>query len=160
MNDLVKQLLALALENVRSGNGGPFAAVVVRDGQPLAFATEQAKHLLDPTAHAELLAIRTACQAISSPTLECSELFSLFEPCSMCLATLDQALVKKASFVLPLEFAAKRGWVDISLARPPCIATAVRRSAIDDQRIREAVVRKLTTIPLGDFGREVESRIV
>jgi tRNA(Arg) A34 adenosine deaminase TadA len=160
MNNLIRRLLTLALQNVSSGKGGPFAAAVVRGGTTLAFGTEQTKHLLDPTAHAEILAIRAACQAIASSTLEHSELFSLFEPCSMCLATLDEVLIKKANFVLPLEFAANRGWIDISLARPPCISSTVQRSAIDDGEIKKAVVRQLATIPLGNYCQEVERRII
>ena len=86
---------------------------------------------------------RPACQATLFPTLEHSELVSLAESCSMCLATLDQVLGKKASSVLPLEVAANRGWTDLSSARPPYFD---RGSTLSDRRSRD---QRSSSSPVG-----------
>lgn len=155
MQGLIEQLLMLACQNVSLGRGGPFAAAVVRDGVTLAYGTEQARHLLDPTAHAEMLSIRAACQSISSATLEGAELWTIFDPCFMCLASLDEVEICTVRFVLPLEFAADRGWIDMSLARPVNTALAVQRVAIDDPNLRQAAMRQLSGVPLGDYGQRI-----
>lgn len=160
MKDIIKQLLELACDNVRLHKGGPFAAAIVRDGAALAFGTEQTKYLLDPTAHAEILAVRAACQAASSSKLPGTKLFTIFDPCAMCLASLDEVLIAKVYFVLPLRYAADRGWIDISLARPHNITPAVERAPIDDRDIRETAIRHLSGVPLGDYGPEIERRTV
>jgi guanine deaminase len=84
----MREAVALSLENVRTGKGGPFAALVVRDGAVIARAANQVTASNDPTAHAEVLAIRAACQQLQSFRLTDCELYATCEPCPMCLGAI------------------------------------------------------------------------
>ncbi len=84
----MQQAIALATENVRSGRGGPFGAVVVKDGKVIATGANQVTATNDPTAHAEVTAIRNACQALGTFQLDGCEVYTSCEPCPMCLAAL------------------------------------------------------------------------
>ena len=63
--DFMKRAIALALENVRAGSGGPFAAVIVKEGRIIAEGTNRVTLTNDPTAHAEIVAIRDACRVLA-----------------------------------------------------------------------------------------------
>ncbi|KXH80898.1 nucleoside deaminase [Sporosarcina sp. HYO08] len=78
------QTIDMAIQNVRDG-GGPFAAIVVKDGEVIGKGTNLVHRLNDPSAHAELLAIREACQTIGSIDLSDCVLYASGEPCPMCL---------------------------------------------------------------------------
>jgi tRNA(Arg) A34 adenosine deaminase TadA len=84
----MRQAIALATENVVSGAGGPFGAVVVCDGQIIATGVNQVTSTNDPTAHAEVVAIRAACKALGSFQLHGCTVYSSCEPCPMCLAAI------------------------------------------------------------------------
>jgi guanine deaminase len=84
----MEQAIRLATENVTSGRGGPFGAVVVRDGAVVATGTNQVTSSNDPTAHAEVVAIRNACVALGTFKLDGCEVYTSCEPCPMCLAAL------------------------------------------------------------------------
>ena len=84
----MREAIALALENVRSGAGGPFAALIVKDEQVIAKGTNRVTSANDPTAHAEMVAIREACQVLRNFQLEGCELYSTCEPCPMCLGAI------------------------------------------------------------------------
>ena len=86
--EFMHQAIALATENVRSGRGGPFGAVVVKDGKVVATGANQVTATNDPTAHAEVTAIRNACQALGTFQLDGCEVYTSCEPCPMCLAAL------------------------------------------------------------------------
>jgi guanine deaminase len=77
----------LAIANVRAG-GGPFAAVVVKDGAVIAEGVNRVTATLDPTAHAEIVAIRAACAALGSFQLGGCDIYSTCEPCPMCLGAI------------------------------------------------------------------------
>ena len=78
----------LATENVVHGHGGPFGAVVVKDGKVIATGANQVTSTNDPTAHAEVVAIRNACQALGTYLLTGCDVYTSCEPCPMCLAAL------------------------------------------------------------------------
>ncbi|QTD43417.1 nucleoside deaminase [Sporosarcina sp. Te-1] len=80
----LSQTIEMAVENVKNG-GGPFAAIVVRDGKIIGKGTNQVHVLHDPSAHAELLAIRQACETLQSIDLSDCVLYASGEPCPMCL---------------------------------------------------------------------------
>ena len=82
------EAIRLATENVTSGNGGPFGAVIVRDGSILARGVNQVTAHNDPTAHAEVTAIRNACAALGSFSLAGCTIYTSCEPCPMCLAAI------------------------------------------------------------------------
>lgn len=86
--EFMRRALQLACENARSGRGGPFAAVVVRDGEVLAEGTNLVTSTNDPTAHAEVVAIRRACQRLGTFQLTGCELYTSCEPCPMCLGAI------------------------------------------------------------------------
>src|SRR4051794_28948674 len=80
--------IELAEENALSGRGGPFAALVVKDGLVIAEGTNLVTSTNDPTAHAEVVAIRRACQVLVSFQLSGCELYTSCEPCPMCLGAI------------------------------------------------------------------------
>lgn len=84
----MRRAIALAAENVRSGRGGPFAALVVKDGRVIAEGLNRVTSSNDPTAHAEVVAIREACRALGSFQLTGCDLYTTCEPCPMCLGAI------------------------------------------------------------------------
>jgi guanine deaminase len=86
--EFMKQAIQLATENVVSGRGGPFGAVVVKDGVVIATGANQVTATNDPTAHAEVTAIRNACQTLGHFQPEGCDVYTSCEPCPMCLAAL------------------------------------------------------------------------
>jgi guanine deaminase len=84
----MEKAIALATENVTSGRGGPFGAVIVRDGNIIATGANLVTATSDPTAHAEVVAIRNACAALSSFELSGCHIYTSCEPCPMCLAAI------------------------------------------------------------------------
>jgi guanine deaminase len=84
----MEKAIALATENVTSGRGGPFGAVIVRGGDIVALGTNLVTATNDPTAHAEVVAIRNAAAALATFDLAGCEIYSSCEPCPMCLAAI------------------------------------------------------------------------
>ncbi len=84
----MRRAIELSLENVRLGRGGPFAAVVVKDGVVIAEAANCVTATHDPTAHAEIVAIRAACRMIGNFELTGCDLYTSCEPCPMCLGAI------------------------------------------------------------------------
>jgi guanine deaminase len=104
--------IELAIENVRSGRGGPFGAVVVKDGRILASGTNQVTSSNDPTAHAEVVAIRAACAALGTFQLDGCDLYTTCEPCPMCLGAIYWARVGRVFFGGTAADAAAAGFDD------------------------------------------------
>jgi guanine deaminase len=84
----MEKAIALATENVTSGRGGPFGALVVRGGEIVASGTNLVTATNDPTAHGEIVAIRNACTVLRTFQLHGCEIYSSCEPCPMCLAAI------------------------------------------------------------------------
>jgi guanine deaminase len=84
----MEKAIALATENVTSGRGGPFGAVIVRDGEIVATGANLVTATNDPTAHGEIVAIRNACTALGSFQLSGCHIYTSCEPCPMCLAAI------------------------------------------------------------------------
>ena len=106
------EAIRLARENVRSGNGGPFGAVIVREGKVLGRGVNLVTASNDPTAHAEMLAIREACQALGTFRLEACSIYCSCEPCPMCLAAIYWARIDKVYYAAQREDAAAVGFSD------------------------------------------------
>lgn len=87
-DDFMRQAIALSRRGMAGGAGGPFGAVVVRDGVVVAEGWNQVTSTNDPTAHAEVVAIRRACTALGRFDLRGCTVFTSCEPCPMCLAAL------------------------------------------------------------------------
>ena len=106
------EAIRLANENIPSGKGGPFGAVVVKDGKIIA---RGANHVLadnDPTAHAEMVAIREACKVLDSFQLNGCEIYASCEPCPMCLGAIYWARPDKLYFAANRHDAAAAGFDD------------------------------------------------
>ena len=84
----LQQALRLAIANVDSGEGGPYGAVIVKNNQIIAASTNKVTSSIDPTAHAEVMAIRLACQQLNDFRLTGCVLYSSCEPCPMCLGAI------------------------------------------------------------------------
>ena len=108
----MQQAVKLALEGVRAGEGGPFAALIVRDGKVVASGCNQVTSRNDPTAHAEIVAIRAACAAMQSFSLAGCELYTTCEPCPMCLAAAYWARVDRVVYACDRADAARAGFDD------------------------------------------------
>lgn len=108
----MREAIALSLDNVRSGRGGPFGAVIVRSGEVVGRGVNSVVAGNDPTAHAEILAIRAACQALGSFELRDCEMYASCEPCPMCLAAIYWARLKRYYYANTREDAARAGFDD------------------------------------------------
>lgn len=84
----MREAIRLSLENVTSGNGGPFGAVIVKGGKIIASGSNEVTSSNDPTAHAEVVAIRNACKSLGSFQLDDCEIYCSCEPCPMCLGAI------------------------------------------------------------------------
>jgi guanine deaminase len=111
-NSFMRRAIELSLENVRSGKGGPFAAVVVKDGKILASGANQVTSTFDPTAHAEIVAIREACRKLGQFQLSGCEIYTTCEPCPMCLGAIYWARPAKVYFGATAADAAVIGFDD------------------------------------------------
>jgi guanine deaminase len=110
-NTFMQRAIALALENVRAG-GGPFGAIVVKDGKVLGEAANRVTSTNDPTAHAEMMAIREACKKLGNFHLRGCEMYSSCEPCPMCLGAIYWARLDRVYFASTAADAAKAGFDD------------------------------------------------
>lgn len=122
----LRQAIEMAVENVRR-NGGPFAALVVRDGIVIATGANQVTRANDPTAHAEIVAIREACRVLGDFQLSGCDLYSSCEPCPMCLGALYWARPGRVFFAATQEDAAAAGFDDSFIYREIAIPHAKRR---------------------------------
>lgn len=111
----LQDCLALACENVQKGDGGPFAALVVLDGEIIGRSGNKVTLLKDPTAHAEVEAIRDACRTVQHFRLEGATLYSSCEPCPMCLGAVYWAGISRVVFAADRNDAAHAGFNDAML---------------------------------------------
>jgi tRNA(Arg) A34 adenosine deaminase TadA len=111
-NHFMQRAIELAIANVTSRRGGPFGSVVVRDGAILAEGANLVTSTLDPTAHAEITAIRAACRAAGSFQLAGCEIYTSCEPCPMCLGAIYWARPDRVYYACTREDAAAAGFDD------------------------------------------------
>ena len=111
-NHFMQRAIELAIGNVHARRGGPFGAVVVRDGAILAEGTNLVTSTLDPTAHAEIMAIRAACRAAGNFQLDGCEIYTSCEPCPMCLGAIYWARPDRVYYACTREDAAASGFDD------------------------------------------------
>ena len=133
--DFMRQSIALALENVRNG-GGPFAAVIAKNGALIATGVNRVTASNDPTAHAEVVAIRDACKRLESFQLDHCELFTTCEPCPMCLGAIYWARPAKVFYAATAADAAAAGFDDAFIYRELAIPSH-QRSIPMDQLLRD-----------------------
>ncbi|MBK6936693.1 MAG: nucleoside deaminase [Chitinophagaceae bacterium] len=104
--------IQLSIENVESGKGGPFAAVIVKNGEIISTGVNEVTSNNDPTAHAEVVAIRKACEKLNTHQLEGCEIYCSCEPCPMCLGAIYWARPLKIYYANTKEDAAAIGFDD------------------------------------------------
>jgi tRNA(Arg) A34 adenosine deaminase TadA len=126
----MQQAIDLALEGVRTDRGGPFGAVVVREGVVVAGGCNRVTSTNDPTAHAEIVAIRAACATLATYELEQCELFTSCEPCPMCLAAIHWSRISRVHYACESADAARAGFDDAFLYEELARPRALRRLAL------------------------------
>lgn len=108
----MREAIRLSIDSMRAGNGGPFGAVIVKDGKIIARGFNKVTSTNDPTAHAEVVAIREACNVLGSFQLTGCEIYTSCEPCPMCLGAIYWARPDKMYFANTKADAAKIGFDD------------------------------------------------
>lgn len=116
----MREAIALAQASAEIGCG-PFGAVVVRDGKVIGRGSNRVTRDNDPTAHAEIVAIREACATLGDFTLAGCELYASCEPCPMCLAAAYWARLDRVYFAATREDAAAIGFDDAYIYREVCL---------------------------------------
>ncbi|WP_260706104.1 nucleoside deaminase [Edaphobacter flagellatus] len=114
-SEFMKQAIELAKENVTSGRGGPFGAVIVRDGKVIATGVNTVTATNDPTAHAEVVAIRSACKELGEFSLPGCVMYTSCEPCPMCLAAIYWSRMEGIFYSATAGDAAAAGFDDAFL---------------------------------------------
>jgi len=113
--EFLRRAIALATQNVESGGGGPFAAVIVRQGRIVGEGVNTVTTSNDPTAHGEVNAIRAACKALGTFTLAGCELYTSCQPCPMCLSACYWARLDAIYYGANAADAARAGFDDAFL---------------------------------------------
>ena len=124
-NSLLRQVIDLAVQNVLRG-GGPFAALVVKDGVVIATGANQVTRTNDPTAHAEIGAIREACRILGEFQLDGCDFYTSCEPCPMCLGALFWARPARVFFAATHDDASAAGFDDGFIYRQIAVPPAER----------------------------------
>ncbi len=108
----MERAIQLAIEQMEAGSGGPFGALIVKNNQLIAEGFNEVTSSSDPTAHAEIQAIRKACKKLGGFQLEGCELYTSCEPCPMCLGAIYWARPARVYFAASRWDAAKAGFDD------------------------------------------------
>jgi len=133
----MREAIRLSVRQMRAGNGGPFGAVVVCKGKVVGRGFNLVTSTNDPTAHAEVVAIREACRKLKTFKLEDCEIYTSCEPCPMCLSAIYWARIKRVYFANTRKDAAKIGFDDDVLYRELAMPMS-KRSMPMKQFMREA----------------------
>lgn len=108
----MREAIQLSVDSMHAGNGGPFGAIIVKDGKIIAKGSNKVTSTNDPTAHAEVVAIREACKALGTFQLTGCEIYTSCEPCPMCLGAIYWARPDKMYFANTKSDAAAIGFDD------------------------------------------------
>ena len=135
----MRQAIALALENIRKG-GGPFAAVLVKNGAVVATGANRVTATNDPTAHAEIVAIREACRKLGFFQLSGCELYTTCEPCPMCLGAIYWARPARVYYAGTASDAAAAGFDDAFIYDELQMPANERRIPMEELNRKEALV--------------------
>jgi tRNA(Arg) A34 adenosine deaminase TadA len=139
-NAFMREAIERAVNNVRSGRGGPFAAVIVKEGRIIAAGANCVTSTNDPTAHAEVTAIREACRALGTFQLTGCEIYTSCEPCPMCLGAIYWARPERVYFGATAGDAAAAGFDDSFIYEELTRPHAERRIPLEPM-MREAALR-------------------
>ena len=131
--------IELSAEAVRLGAGGPFGAVIARDGELIAEGWNRVTSMNDPTAHAEIMAIREACRVLATFDLGGCELYTSCEPCPMCLAAGYWARLDRIYYASTREDAAAAGFDDLRFHEELALDPDVRSLPMTRLEVPEAL---------------------
>ncbi len=123
---LMRQAITLARENVASG-GGPFGAVIARGGEVIAVGTNRVTAAHDPTAHAEVQAIRAAAARLGTHDLSGCDIYASCEPCPMCLGAIYWAHLDRLFYAATKDDATRAGFDDSLIYRELALPAGARR---------------------------------
>jgi guanine deaminase len=138
-NPFMARAIQLSVENVRTGRGGPFGAVIVKEAVIIAEATNQVSSTSDPTAHAEVLAIRGACKNLGVFDLQGCEIYTSCEPCPMCLGAIYWARLTRVYFANTAADASNAGFDDSAIYREIAQSHAQRQIPMIQMMRKEAL---------------------
>ena len=136
--ELMREAIRLSVENVKNG-GGPFGAVIARNGEIVATGVNRVTPLHDPTAHAEVSAIRAACNKLGTFDLSGCEIFTSCEPCPMCLGAIYWAHLDRIYYGNNQRDAAEIGFDDKFIYDELAVPVADRKKRMDALLSDEAI---------------------
>ena len=137
--DLLQQAVDIAVKNVQTGNGGPFGAIICRNQKIVAACTNTVTVSNDPTAHAEIMAIRTACTQLKTFQLTDCVLYCSCEPCPMCLGAIYWARLKQVFFACNRYDAAQAGFDDCFIYDELTVAPENRKITMQQLALKESM---------------------
>ena len=136
----MREAIRLSIDMMRRGKGGPFGAVVVKGNKIVGRGCNQVTSANDPTAHAEIVAIREACRRLKTFRLEDCDLYASCEPCPMCLSAIYWAHIRKVFYGNTRRDAAKIGFDDEKIYRQIALPIGRRELAMKQVLHGEALV--------------------
>ena len=138
-NKFLIRAIELAIDNVKTRQGGPFGAVIVRDGAIIAEGVNLVTGSLDPTAHAEIVAIRKACAHLNSFELKGCDVYTSCEPCPMCLAAIYWSRADRIVYAASRQDAAAAGFDDEFLYEQLALPIDKRSLPVEQLHREEAI---------------------
>jgi guanine deaminase len=124
--DFLREAIRLSLEKMEAGEGGPFGAVVVQNGKIVGRGWNRVTSINDPTAHAEIVAIRDACACLKTFSLAGCEIYTSCEPCPMCFAAIYWARLKQIYYATTGQDAAAVGFDDCQFSQELALPASTR----------------------------------
>ncbi len=138
-SSLMRRAIELSVANMRAGRGGPFGAVIAQDGRIIAEGANLVTSTQDPTAHAEITAIREACRTLRRFHLTGCEIYASCEPCPMCLGAIYWARLDRVFFAGSRSDAAGAGFSDARIYEELSAAAGARTIPIEQLLRDEAL---------------------
>ncbi len=138
--EFMREAIQMSIEMMRQGRGGPFGAVVVRGDEILGRGFNQVTSTNDPTAHAEVVAIREACRRLGDFRLTGCELYTSCEPCPMCLSAIYWARIDRVFYANTRQDAAAAGFDDDLIYRELAVPLERRQLPLERLLPDEALV--------------------
>ena len=138
--EFMREAIRLSVQMMRQGKGGPFGAVVVRDGKIVGRGCNQVTSINDPTAHAEIVAIRDACNRLKTFVLDGCDLYTNCEPCPMCLSAIYWARIRNVFYGNTRKDAARIAFDDDDIYRE--VSLPIRRRKLVMKQLLRAEALK------------------
>ena len=135
----MREAIRLSIQKMRRGQGGPFGAVVVRDGKIVGRGSNQVTSANDPTAHAEIVAIREACKRLKTFHLDDCDLYTSCEPCPMCLSAIYWARLRNVFYANTRKDAARINFDDDCIYREVALPIGKRKLRMKQLLRKEAL---------------------